>query len=110
LEDRNVGEIQLALENKAKNETRELIYNSDTKVGIVELKGPLTYLHYQPMCGEAPTSYQSMLADVESLISSGAKTIVFDTDSPGGEAYGVFESAKRIRTMADEAGVKVITY
>lgn len=110
LEDRNAGEIQLALENKAKSETRELIYNSDTKVGIVELKGPLTYLHYQPMCGESPTSYQSMLADVESLISSGAKTIVFDTDSPGGEAYGVFESAKRIRTMADEAGVKVITY
>lgn len=51
-----------------------------------------------------------IIADVESLISSGAKTIVFDTDSPGGEAYGVFESAKRIRTMADQAGVKVITY
>lgn len=110
LEERNVGDIQLALENKAKSEHRELIYNSDTKVGIVELKGPLTYLHYQPMCGEAPTSYQSMLADVESLIDSGAKTIVFDTDSPGGEAYGVFEAAKRIRKMADEANVKILTY
>lgn len=110
LEERNVGDIQLALENKAKNESREVIYNADTKVGIVELKGPLTYLHYQPMCGESPTSYQSMLADVESLLDSGAKTIVFDTDSPGGEAYGVFEAAKRIRTMADEKGAKILTY
>ena len=110
LEDRNLGNIEMALENKAKSEARELIYNSDTKVGIVELKGPLTYLHYQPMCGEAPTSYQSMLADVEALLQEGAKTIVMDTDSPGGEAYGVFETAKRIRTMVDEHGAKLITY
>jgi ClpP class serine protease len=110
LEDRNVGDMQLALTNEAKNTERQLTYNADTKVGIIELTGPLTYLHYQPMCGEAPTSYQSLVADVESMISMGAKTVVFDTDSPGGEAYGVFETAKHIRTMADKAGVKLLTY
>jgi signal peptide peptidase SppA len=107
---RNSENFQMALDNKAKNSERQLTYNSDTKVGIVELQGPLTYLHYQPMCGEAPTSYQSLLADFETLLEQGAKTIVLDTDSPGGEAYAVFETAKRLRSMADAHGAKIITY
>jgi signal peptide peptidase SppA len=62
------------------------------------------------MCGDAPTSYQSLVADFDTLLSQGAKTIVLDTDSPGGEAYAVFETAKRLRSMADEHGAKIITY
>lgn len=107
---RNGSEIEMALTNGAMSSERQLTYNADTKVGIVELQGPLTYLHYQPMCGDAPTSYQSLIADFDTLLSQGAKTIVLDTDSPGGEAYAVFETAKRLRSMADEHGAKIITY
>lgn len=107
---RNGSEVEMALNNGAMTSERQLTYNADTKVGIVELQGPLTYLHYQPMCGDAPTSYQSLVADFDTLLSQGAKTIVLDTDSPGGEAYAVFETAKRLRSMADEHGAKIITY
>lgn len=110
LESRNEGVVELALQNKAERTERQLAYNSDTKVGIIELKGPLTYLHYEPMCGESPTSYQSLVADFKSLVNQGAKTIVLDTDSPGGEAYGVFETARTLRSIADENGVKILTY
>lgn len=110
LEARNEGIVELALQNKAERSERQLAYNSDTKVGIIELKGPLTYLHYEPMCGESPTSYQSLVADFKSLVNQGAKTIVLDTDSPGGEAYGVFETARTLRSLADENGVKILTY
>lgn len=109
IEDRNNG-IHLAIENKAEKTRRQLSYNQDTKVGIVELNGPLTYLHYEPMCGESPTSYQSLVADFKTLIDQGAKTIVLDTDSPGGEAYGVFETARHLRKMADDNDVKILTY
>lgn len=110
LESRNEGVVELALQNKAERTERQLAYNSDTKVGIIELKGPLTYLHYEPMCGESPTSYQSLVADFKSLVNQGAKTIVLDTDSPGGEAYGVFETARTLRSIADENDVKILTY
>lgn len=109
-EDRNSGVFELALNNKARETKKELIYNSDTKVGIVELQGPLTYMHYEPICGDSPTSYQSLVADFETLLAQGAKTIVLDTDSPGGEAYAVFETARNLRKMADEKGAKIITY
>lgn len=110
LETRNEGIVEMALENKAERSERNLAYNSDTKVGIIELKGPLTYLHYEPMCGEIPTSYQSLVADFKSLVNQGAKTVVLDTDSPGGEAYGVFETARHIRQLADENDIKILTY
>lgn len=110
LEDRNNGILEMALTNEAMRYEREVVYNPDTKVGIVSLQGPLTYLHYQPMCGETPTSYQGLVADFDTLLEKGAKTIVLDTDSPGGEAYAVFETAKRLRQMADEHEAKIITY
>lgn len=110
LEDRNNGLFELAIKNDAKSYKRELAYNPDTLTGIIELQGPLTYMHYEPMCGESPTSYQSLTADFEEMISKGAKTIVLDTDSPGGEAYAVFETARNLRKMADENDVKILTY
>ena len=110
LESRNEGMIEMALNNKAMSSERQVTYNADTKVGIVELQGPLSYVHYEAMCGDSPTSYQGLVADFDTLLQQGAKTIVLDTDSPGGEAYGVFETARTLRRMADEHGARVITY
>lgn len=110
LEDRNNGLFELSIKNDAKSSQRELTYNSDTKTGIIELQGPLTYMHYEPMCGESPTSYQSLTADFEAMLKQGATTIVLDTDSPGGEAYAVFETARNLRRMADEKGARIISY
>ncbi len=110
LEDRNSGLYQAAIENKALGTSRQVTYSEDTKTGIVDLSGPLTNHHYVGMCGETPTSYQGLVADFKTLLDAGATTIVLDTDSPGGEAYGVFETARQLRKMADEKGARILTY
>jgi ClpP class serine protease len=40
----------------------------------------------------------------------GAKTIVMDVDSPGGEAYGLQETGCYLRKKADERGVQLVAY
>lgn len=79
-------------------------------VGVLSITGPLTYLEYQPECGEAPTSYQQLHSEASAMISSGIKTVVMDVDSGGGEAYGMMEEARAIREMCDANNVKLIAY
>jgi ClpP class serine protease len=52
-----------------------------------------------------------MLIDqTEDLIEAGAKTIILDMDSGGGEAYGCFEAVDEVRSMCNAAGVKLLGY
>lgn len=101
---------EMALHGGRKREKKELLYNEDTKVGIISAEGPLTYQEINGLCGETGCSYHGILSQAEAMISAGAKTIVMDCDSPGGVAYGVFESANELRKMADDNGVKLIAY
>lgn len=111
LEDRNVGNIELADQSKQLNiNSEEVSYNQDTGVGWIDVSGPLTKLQYQPMCGSAPTSYQSIEAQFDVLVAAGAKTIVLGIDSPGGEASGVFELGRYMRKHADTNQIKLIAY
>lgn len=91
-------------------EREELVYDEDRKVGVLSITGPLTYLEYLPLCGEEPTSYQRLESEAAQLIDLGAKTIILDINSPGGEAYGCFEAAYAVRAMCDSSGVKLIGY
>jgi ClpP class serine protease len=62
------------------------------------------------LCGEEGVSHQAIREEVAQLIAAGAKTIVLDQDSNGGAAHCAFESANYIRDLADENGVKLISY
>jgi ClpP class serine protease len=79
-------------------------------VGVITIRGPLTYRTsgWEAFCGGF--SYEMLLEQAEELIESGAKTIVIDADSGGGECYGCFESTDELRQMCDNNGVKLIGY
>lgn len=110
LEDRNSGKVELAVNETLTGRVRELNYNPDTKIGWVSMEGPLTYIQYEGLCGPSGPSYQTIRDEVKQMLSSGAKYIVLDQDSPGGEAYQAFETAKFVRQEADKYGAKVIAY
>lgn len=110
IEDRNSGKVELAAYETLNGRVRELNYNPDTKIGWVSMEGPLTYIQYEGLCGPSGPSYQTIRDEVQQMLSSGAKLIVLDQDSPGGEAYQAFETAKFVRQEADKYGAKVIAY
>lgn len=90
-------------------------YNADNVtvengMAVIDIDGSLSYQFsgIAALCGL--TTYQGLKANVEAALQKGAHTIVFDVDSPGGEAYACFETASAIRAMADEAGAKIISY
>jgi ClpP class serine protease len=62
------------------------------------------------MCGEAGTSYQSLVDQVEEMADAGVKTIIMEVSSGGGEASHCFEAAADIRAIADENGIELIGY
>lgn len=107
---RNDGHVELAINGGRERQAKELGYDSSTGIGLISIDGPLTYLEYSPMCGAEPASYQRLSSEFKALVDAGAKTIVLDVDSPGGEAYACFETAKSMRQMADDAGVKILAY
>lgn len=110
LEDRNSGKVELAANETLTGRVRELNYNPDTQIGWLSMEGPLTYIQYEGLCGPSGPSYQTIRDEVQQMLSSGAKLIVLDQDSPGGEAYQAFETAKFVRQEADKYGAKVIAY
>jgi len=110
IESRNSGSPQMAVLESLPTEKRELHYNPDTKIGIVDINGPLTYVQHYGLCGPSGPSYQAIRDEVGQMIAAGAKYIVLDQDSPGGEAYQAFETARHIRELADQNGVRLITY
>lgn len=79
-------------------------------VGFIPIHGSLSYEKTWMAALCQLSSYQQILEDVEMLIDQGAKTIVLDQDSGGGECYGCFETARAIRDRADANGVRIIAY
>lgn len=79
-------------------------------IGVIEINGPLTYktTGWEAICGGC--SYEGILEQAEELIENEVQTIVLSFDSGGGEAYGVFLAAKQLRTMCDDAGVRLVAY
>lgn len=112
LEERNSGIYEAAISLDKVNKKRDEDYHVEVENGyaVLSIEGPLTYqpTFYQMLCGGM--SYSALESEVEAAISQGAKTIILDVDSPGGEAYGCFETARRIRTIADENDVELVAY
>lgn len=92
-------------------ENQRFSYNEDKKVAVLNVQGPLTYRPVTVMgfdCGGA--SYQQLKEDFSFLVKSGAKTVALMVDSPGGEAHGLFDSARYIKKIAKENDVKIIAF
>ncbi|QDP50335.1 MAG: putative capsid assembly protease C [Prokaryotic dsDNA virus sp.] len=86
------------------------LYNEDSRTGVLYVDGPLTAkpTMFQALCGG--TSYEGLKGDFESLAASGAKTVAMLVDSPGGEAYGMMDTANYLRKIADDNGIKIVAF
>lgn len=93
---------------KEEKKKRQCTYNG--AVGIIPIDGPLTYkaTGFEPLCGGV--SYQQLEKDVKKCIKEGVSVVVLDVDSPGGEAYGVFEAASYIKNLCKDSNVRLLTY
>lgn len=78
---------------------------------FLDIHGSISHLStdFQAFCGL--TSYQTILQDMDDIIADGSvHTIVMDVDSGGGAAKFCFETARRIRQLADANNIKLIAY
>lgn len=108
---RNAKEdLAIVSQAEAREWTEEFPPTVENGIGLLTIEGSLTYKHswLSALCGLA--SYQKMISDFESLVEQGAHTIALDFDSPGGMAYQCFETAMRLRQIADENNVRIISY
>lgn len=111
LDHRNSGQAVLQDSEDERSNKSHLMYNPDSKVGMLSVEGPLTYKPVTMMgfdCGGA--NYQAMKADMDALAEQGMKTLVLNVDSGGGEAYQVFETAQYIRDVANAKGIQILSY
>jgi len=79
-------------------------------LGVLRVDGSLTYKPVMTLCGEAGTSYQSLVNQVEDMAEAGVKTIVMEVTSGGGEASHVFQACEDIRAICDENDITLIGY
>lgn len=86
------------------------LYNEDTKTGILQVEGPISYktTGWEALCGG--TSCQMLKEQMEYFVERGAKTVAMMTDSGGGEARGLFDTATYLRQLADDNGIKIIAF
>lgn len=108
---RNAQEdLAILTQAEARRDSQEYTPTVENGVGLLTIEGNLTYKHgwLNSLCGIV--SYQKLLADFENMIDQGAHTIAMDIDSGGGMAYGCFETAQAMRDLADENGVRIISY
>lgn len=89
---------------------REVGINPETMVGTVDIKGTLVNRAGQTQACVELTSYERIKKTFSEQIALGAKTIVMQIDSGGGEAYRLFGAANAVRKLATDNNVKIITY
>jgi len=86
------------------------LHYQESNLGVIHISGPLTNKStgWEAFCGG--TSYESIKEDFEALLEAGTKTVAFMVESGGGEAYGMMDTGNYLRKLADENGVKIISY
>lgn len=113
LDDRNAGDVTLTPLAAVDDEGgySRVLFNEDTLTAVMHIEGPLSYrpvtfMGYQ--CGG--TNYTDLKQDVEHAVEMGAKTIAWMVDSGGGEAHQMSDSARYIRKLLDDNGVRLLAY
>lgn len=74
-------------------------------VALITIRGPLE--HHAKWWGD---SYEGIVERVAEAIAAGPKAIVLSIDSPGGAVSGCFDTARRLRSMAENAGVPLLAH
>lgn len=97
-------------DDEDKYERSRFLYNDESRTAILYIEGPLTAkpTGMEMFCGG--TSYEGLKEDFADAVELGAKTVVFMTDSGGGEASTMMDTANYLRKMADDNDVKIISY
>ena len=109
----SVGKYNLSTEDDNEDDhedDKDGDVDHENGVGTLNIHGALTYrpTAMQMLCGG--TSYMGLLNKMQSFVEAGCKVVVMDVDSGGGEAFSMFETGKLIRKMADENGIRLVTY
>lgn len=107
---RNQGAAFGAVADSQKPRKRTIQYFPETALGVIDIHGAISDVPYYGMCGEDGVSHQSIREEMKALVDAGAKVVVMDSDTNGGLAHMAFESANYIRNLADDNGVKLISY
>lgn len=84
--------------------------NPATMQGLIKIEGTLVNRAGQVQACVELTSYEGIRTQLTKQIELGAKEVVLLLDTGGGEAYGCFATATKMRKMADDAGIKLIAY
>lgn len=110
LDKRCEGTVEVNKEAAEEYSMHSTLYYKDNGLGVININGPLTNKStgWEALCGG--TSYESIKEDFEALLEEGAKTIAFIVESGGGEAYGMMDTGNYLRRLADENGVKIVSY
>lgn len=110
-----VGEEQVGLLKRPASHRRDQVKVLEgvngTRLGLIPIKGSLTYEEsgWEALCGM--TSYESIQGQAEYLIKNErVQELILEVNSGGGQAYGCFETAQAVRTLAKNNNVKITTY
>ena len=97
-------------DDEDKYERSRFLYNDESRTAIIYIEGPLTAKStgMEMLCGG--TSYEGLKEDFADAVELGAKTVALMTDSGGGEAATMMDTANYLRKMADDNDVKIISY
>lgn len=109
------GEEQIGLLKRPARQRRDQVKvlegASGTRLGLIPIKGSLTYEEsgWEALCGM--TSYESIQGQAEYLIKNEkVEELILELNSGGGQAYGCFEAAQYVRDLANKNNVKITTY
>lgn len=83
----------------------------ETTLGLIPIKGSLTYEEsgWEGLCGMS--SYENIQGQAEYLIKvQKVNELILEVNSGGGQAYGCFEAAQAVRSLANKNNVKITTY
>ena len=82
----------------------------DSSVGVLNVEGATTYkpTGWEAMCGG--TSYTQLLQDMQTYVNQGKDVVLMNINSQGGQAYRMMYTAKQLRKMADDNGIKLVAY
>ena len=112
IDERNAGNVEIRRAGEDKEDTLDRYnYNPEVQVATMDISGPTTnrpVTIFGMDCGGF--SYEVWKEDFVWLAEQGVKIVSFNIDSGGGEAYGCFDSARYVRKVADEYGIKLISY
>ena len=79
-------------------------------IGEIVVDGAISYKPVEGLCGPSGTSYTGILDQAQELIDAGVDTILMVFSSPGGAAAHCFTTCQELREMADDNGIRLISY